>query len=404
MDEDERFAVRAVTRRDVVAALESHALGLALRVGAHAVNLRTSRAIRGEQNVLAVTRETGLGIDGLGIGKPRNPRTVGVDRVDVRAAVLGQHHRQFLAIRGPCGRGIRAFEIGQDHARSIEQVVHEHDRLSALEGNVGDAGPIRRPLRRDDRFLVCQDEFRVVAVGIGYLQFETIRVLGYEANLGGEYADVAGQFLVDKVGNLVGGDAQLRNRHRVGKTEDLRLLCNIHQAKSHFGITVRFLDHAADDQRFGALVLPVTVVDLGGLRRKRPNAAHRTQFEHAAALQIRGDDLAGALIEALFTRKRQDCDWNLVGPATDDFDGQLRRSVAHATKAEQQTCQKEKITESFVYSSVGRVHRRKSISRNIDQSFGRNFRCNSRKFSWNRSPSGTGNGCAAMIARSTAAS
>src|SRR5262249_21264302 len=96
LNESKRFAFRAVARRHVVAALESHALDIG-SCRAHAVDLRRAAAIRSEQDVLAVGREARLGVDGAAVGQARGIAAIGVDQVDLRYAVLRQRDCQLLA-------------------------------------------------------------------------------------------------------------------------------------------------------------------------------------------------------------------------------------------------------------------------------------------------------------------
>src|ERR1044072_2188698 len=109
--EYESLAVGQMPRRNVVVAFERHALDAAV-AEVVAVDLRTASAIRGEQDRSAVGREIGFGVDSRRGDDPLHAAAVGIDEVDVRAAVARERHGELASVRGPVRRAVAAAEVG----------------------------------------------------------------------------------------------------------------------------------------------------------------------------------------------------------------------------------------------------------------------------------------------------
>src|ERR1039458_1446847 len=98
MGEHKTFAIRIITRRKVVALAKRHAL-LRSTPHRHTIDLRTTAAIRGEQQRLPVRRKIRLGIDRVTEGDAANSAAVRPYQVNLRTAVTCQHDGQLLAVR-----------------------------------------------------------------------------------------------------------------------------------------------------------------------------------------------------------------------------------------------------------------------------------------------------------------
>jgi hypothetical protein len=136
---------------------------------------------------------------------------------------------------------------------------------------------------------------RVEAVGVGDLQLVAPAPLHHVGDLGGEDTLVAGEPLVDDVGDAVAGGAQLRGRDHVRIARELGALLHVEEAEAHLDAPVGLRLDLADDQRLGGPRRPVAEIHLRGLARQRRDAAGVHELEEAAARKVRGHDLAHRL-------------------------------------------------------------------------------------------------------------
>jgi hypothetical protein len=200
--------------------------------------------------------------------------------------------------------------------------VHEDDRLLLLERHVRDPVAVGRPGRRDDRLAIGQDEVGIAAVGIGHLQLVAFVVLHHVADARCEHAGLAGEFLVDDVGDLVRRDAHLARRDREAETRPLRLLDRVHQPEAHREAAVGTFHHVPDHQVLDAAVAHVAPVHLFRFARELRHPARALVAEQAAAQQVGKHDLAHLVLLALLVAERQHRDGDLLAAAADDLDGQ----------------------------------------------------------------------------------
>ena len=195
--------------RNVVRPVERHPLdGTAAKI--QPVDLRTAAAVRREQQRLAVGREMRFGVDARRRHHPLHVAAVGVHQEELRPALLGERDREPAAIGRPRRRTVAAAEVGHRLPSARGQVLHVDDRLPAFERHVGDARAVGRPARRQQRLVRRHDRLRIGAVGIGDQQLVARSRLGDIGDARREHPGVAGQLLVDHVGDLVRRGAELR--------------------------------------------------------------------------------------------------------------------------------------------------------------------------------------------------
>src|SRR4051794_14343715 len=340
LDISEGLAVRTVARRHVVVAFERHALDI-ISADSHAIDLRTAAAVGSEQHIFTVGRKARLGVDGTAVGDARQAGPVRIDEIELRDAVLGECQGYALAVRGPCGSAVDPIVGGQHATRPVDEIVDEDDRAALLERHVGDARAVRRPGRRNDRLLVRENELRVDPVGVGDVQLEALRKARHVGDARAEHTGLAGELLVDDVGDLMRDGAQLRHRDGIGIAHHLCFLGGIQHAEAHLDFAVRARGHLADHQRLRAAVLPVAIVHLARLGGQRPYRADVLYAEAAAARQVRSDDLADALLELVLSAERQHGDRDLISAAADNFNGELctRRRCTETYQADHEAPQ-----------------------------------------------------------------
>ena len=268
-------------RRHVVAAVERHALDDA-RGDRQPVDLRRAAAIRREQQRPAVRRERGLGVDARRVEQPLHAGAVGVDQEDLRAAVLGERHREPAAVRRPRGRAVAAAEIGEHLPLPGRHRLHVDDRLLVLHRHVGDPRAVGRPRGRQQRLVRADDRLRIAAVGIGDDQLEAVALLRDVRDARREHAGVAGELLVDDVGDPVRGGAELRRRDDVGHRGELRLLDGVDEREADFHAAVLKRPHRPDHDGVRAARAEVGHLHVLGAARPRHDAGVAHLPEEAA--------------------------------------------------------------------------------------------------------------------------
>ena len=210
------------------------------------------------------------------VSRRATPRAVGVDQEELRAAVLGQRDGEPAAVRRPRRRAVAAAEVG------------EHLPLAG-----GRATARRRPAscsRTRRRRCACRrattpgdssGSFDVtIACGLppsasATMQLVARALLGDVGDARREHARVAGQLLVDDVGDLVRGRAELRRRDRVGHRGELRLLDRVDQREAHLDAAVGQRPHRPDDDGVGAARAPVAGAHVLGAHRPRRRCRRR---------------------------------------------------------------------------------------------------------------------------------
>ena len=254
-DVGERSPVGAHGRADVVAAAEGDALGRAAARG-HAVDLRRAAAVAREVEPAAVGAVLGLGVDRRARRETARIAAVPADREQLRAAFARERHGKALAVGRPRRRAVRAAEIGDRAALAAGDVVDEDDRLLALERDVGELLAVRRPRRRDDRLAAVERDLAVLAVGVGDAQ----GVAGARArdvgDAGREDALLAGQLLVDEVGDAVRRQAQVAGLDGAALAAELAALDDVPELEADVVAAVGEARHRAGDERVGGARAP----------------------------------------------------------------------------------------------------------------------------------------------------
>ncbi len=225
---------------------------------------------------------------------------------------------------GP-GRGaVVAAEVRHDLRGPLGEVLHDDDRLLLVERHVRDAAAVRRPRGRHDRLARGEHRLRVEPVGIGHLQLVAAGALHHVGDLGAEHALVAGEALVDHVGDAMRGGAKLRRRDEVRVAGELRLLGHVEQAEAHFDAPVGLRLDLADHERLGAARGPLVGLDLRGLGGRRARGELGHQLEEAGARQVGAHDGAHRLRLRGLVGHRHERDRDLPPAAGGDVDGELR--------------------------------------------------------------------------------
>src|SRR5207302_6151148 len=164
---------------------------------------------------------------------------VRVDQVELRASIARQRDGEPAAVGRPRGRAVAAAEVRGYLPLAGRERLHIDDRLLVLQRDIRDARAVGRPDRRQERLVGGDDDLRVVAVGFGDQKLVARSLLGDVGDARAENAGVAGQLLVDDVGDLVRGGAKLRRRDDVGKSRELRLLHRVEQEEANLDAAVR---------------------------------------------------------------------------------------------------------------------------------------------------------------------
>jgi hypothetical protein len=235
--------------------------------------------------------------------------------------------------------------------------VNVDHRLLVLEGNVRQAAAVGRPRRRDDRFPRDQRHLRILAVGIGDVQLVARRAGADDVgDAGGEDTRLAGQFLVDDVGDAMSGCPQHRLRGHEGRATERRLLVDVVEAKARFLPTIVARADAAGSQRIGAAALPVA--ECRTRRLGQGDAAAVDHPEQAASFQVgtndRSDDARRSRVATKLGNRHRDA----VGAGAGDLDRQLamRRCQQQGEGSESQQAEK---TQLDCKSRHGAVHHRR---------------------------------------------
>ncbi len=216
--------------------------------------------------------------------------------------------------------------------------LHHDHRLLLVERDVGEAAAVRRPRRRHDRLVGGEHRLRIEAVGIGDLQLVAPPALHHIGDLGREDALVAGEALVDHVGDAMRGRAQLRRRHDVRIARELALLLHVEEPEAHLDASLGDVLDLADHQGLGAARGPVGEVHLGGLGGQRRHPARIDDAEEPGATEVRGDHVAYRLGLRAVPCHRHDGDRHLAAAARRDVDGELR---ARAQREQQESEEKD---------------------------------------------------------------
>ena len=131
--------------------------------------------------------------------------------------------------------------------------LHVDDGLLVLERHVGDPRAVGRPraataAARSTPTIVCGLPPSASAT----MQLEAAALLGDVRDARREHAGVAGELLVDDVGDLVRRGAELRRRDHVGHRGQLRLLDRVDQREAHLDAAVGQRAHRPDHDGVGA--------------------------------------------------------------------------------------------------------------------------------------------------------
>jgi hypothetical protein len=139
----------------------------------------------------------------------------------------------------------------------------------------------------------------------------------------GEHAGIAGELLVDDVGDLVPGGAELRRCDDVRHRGELHLLHGVEQCEAHVHATVGRRTHRPDHHGVGAARAKIAEPDILGARGPRHDSGIAHLPEEAAPLQVGRDDARYAERPGGLVLERDDRNGNCGAAATDDFDGEL---------------------------------------------------------------------------------
>src|SRR5712692_7110127 len=140
---------------------------------------------------------------------------------------------------------------------------------------------------------------------------------------GAEDAALAGQLLVDEIGDLVGREPGLRGGQGERDASDLRLLEHIEQAEAHLEPSVAEPLRLPDEQGVGETAFPFGKIHLGDLGRQRIDSADEYRAEAAASRKVLLDDFGDALRQRRFPHEGEHGNGNLIGAAPYDLDGEL---------------------------------------------------------------------------------
>src|SRR6056297_4159990 len=330
VDDGELAAVRRYPRARIIAALERHAAGIAT-AGVDPVDLRAAAAIRREIDGVAVRRPGRLGVDGRVGGQPSLLAAGHRQHPDIRVAVgTGQRQRDAPAVRRPGRRAVDALLAGQPLAVAGPERLHPHGRAIALEGDVGDTPPVRRPGGRHERLGRLDDGVLVGAVRVR--DDQAIGAVGGVLALGGDVGDAggenawdAGDLLEDHVGRPVRRQAQapLGCRHAVA--HQLLAAQDVEQLEFDGVVVLGLADQPPDNDQVAANHAPVVEVDLHAAGGPREHVAPLQRLEAPAARQIRADhgrDVQRRLAGTVPAEGHHRHGHGLAG-ALGDLDGQL---------------------------------------------------------------------------------
>ena len=221
----------------VVPPVEGHALGqIAAQIVA--VNLRTAAAVRGEQQGLPIGHPARLGVDSVVASKAGEAAAGQIHKIDIRAAVLGQHHGDRTAIRGPRRGAVQTPETGQLLALAGGQNLAEDRRPARFKGHISHLRAIGRPGRRHDGVAGLEQHQRPRAVGVGQGQAEIVLARGIARYRDVDQARGKGpgnsrQLLVNRIRHPVREHPRLGGGHGQIALGDARLAQHVVQLVVH---------------------------------------------------------------------------------------------------------------------------------------------------------------------------
>ena len=187
------------------------------------------------------------------------------------------------------------------------------DGFAGFEADIGKPRAVRRPRRRNDRLAGPQRGLRVGAVGIRDVQLPGIASGLYDIrDTGGEHAALAGQLLVDTVGDPVGCQPQFCSGRDIRQAIELRLVDGIEQSEPYVVAAVGEAFHTAERERVGAAALPLREVDVGVVCKRL--RACIDDAKQPAAREVGAHDRVDVLRWLPLLRKRRDRDRELLRP------------------------------------------------------------------------------------------
>ncbi|EWS54447.1 hypothetical protein X551_02739 [Methylibium sp. T29] len=160
-----------------------------------------------------------------------------------------------------------------------------------------------------------------LAVGVGHPQREATAALGDVGDARREHAFLAGELLVDGVGDAVGREPQIAGRDRIALAAEVTALHHVPQTVAHIETAIGQARHRAADQRIGAAAAPVAHRRLGTFVEHHAGGVEIA--EHPAALEIRPHDGAHRLRRLLLVAELHDGDRQLRGADAGDLDAEL---------------------------------------------------------------------------------
>ena len=248
---------------------------------------------------------------------------VRVHQVNLRPAVLRQRDGEPAAVGRPRRRRVAAAEIRHRAPLAGIERLHVNDRLLVFERDVREARAVRRPARRKQRLVGRDDRLRIVAVGVGDQQLIARALLGDVGDAGGEDAAIAGELLVDDVGDLVRRDAELRLRHGERHRHQCRLLHDVDQREADLDAAISDGSHRPDDDGVGVARAPHGGLHVFRARRPGHDAVRIDETKHPRSREVGADDARDAERPVRFAVERDDGDRYRGARAADDLDRQL---------------------------------------------------------------------------------
>ena len=278
----------------VVVALLAQA-GRAGPVRAHAEHLRAAGAARHERDLVAAGAPGRRAVDGRVVGQAGLDTAAGVDRVDLRVAVLGQRQGDRRAVGAHHAAEVQA-RLGRD-PRQRPAVAHPQVRVAL--GVAGEDHLAARPDRRQHvERAVVGHRARRLAVHldrVDVLGHRRVAVGPHERDARPEHARRLRVVLDDVVHEPVGGLERV-----VG-----RVAARQHRLVARAEVVEPELELARDlvreDHRLGADVLPALLLEVVGLDQR---GRDRAPVHHLEAARDRGV-LAQDVADAPVRRHRQ---------------------------------------------------------------------------------------------------
>src|SRR5439155_87091 len=130
------------------------------------------------------------------------------DDLHLAVGEIEQRHLELAFVERDIGEGLAVWTQAR------------RDIIASLEGDALRLAAVGRPGRRDDRLERDERGFLACAVGVGDLQLEAAAALHHVGDAGGEHALLAGELLVDEVGDAVGAGTHLLLAQGVGDTAE----------------------------------------------------------------------------------------------------------------------------------------------------------------------------------------